>query len=362
MENIVTTENTFDLQPVNAPLTAKELTEQDRTFITDVRSRIDLRDSASIMQYGAPVQNKISRFSDNVLQNVRTRDTGEVGKDLTGLVMTIKDFDADTDKKPRFTLFRNAKNRVDRMITNYSSVEANIDKVVSSLEKHQRRLMKDITMLDTMYQNNYEYFKELSLYIIAGEEKLQEYRENDIPAQRKTAEETRDQMEAQKLNDMVSMADRFEKKLHDLKLSRTISIQMAPQIRLIQNNNTVLVEKIQSSIVNSIPLWKNQIVIALGIASSQKALQTQREVTDMTNQLLLKNSEMLKQGSLEIAQESERGIVSIETLQKTNTNLIETINGVIEIQRKGSEVRKQAEEELAKIEEDLKEALLEARS
>lgn len=345
--------------------TTKQLSPHERDIVNELSNKLEITDSTSIMQYGAPVQTKISKFSDNVLQSVRTKDTGAVGKDLTDLVTTIQGFDTANEKKSKFSLFglgRSAKKQMNRLVSDYSSVEANIDKIVGSLEAHQRQLLKDINIMDTMYKNNYEYFKELSLYIIAGEEKLEKFRKKDIPEQQKRAEETGDQMEAQKLNDMVNQADRFEKKLHDLKMSRTISIQMAPQIRLIQNNNTILVEKIQSSIVNSIPLWKNQIVIALGIANSQYALDTQKKVTDMTNDLLLKNSEMLKQGSLEIAEESEKSLVSIETLQKTNTNLIETINGVLEIQRKGSEARAIAEKELKKIEDELKSTLLENNS
>jgi len=348
--------------PAEIAKPARDLTPEQETQVANIRSGINLTDSTAIMQYGAPIQTKISKFSDNVLQSVRTKDTGEIGKDLTDLVTSIKDFDLGNDeKKPRFSLFRNAKKSVDKMVTGFTSVEANIDRIVSSLEGHQRQLLKDVNMLDTMYNNNYEYFKELSLYVVAGEDRLEDYRATEIPAQRQKAEESGDQMEVQKLNDMMDMANRFEKKLHDLKMSRTISVQMAPQIRLIQNNNTVLIEKIQTSIVNSIPLWKNQMVIALGIANSQKALKTQKAVTDMTNDLLLKNSEMLKQGSLEIAQEAEKSIVSIETLQKTNTNLIETINGVLEIQKQGSDARKSAENELIKIEDSLKNALLEAR-
>ena len=344
----------------SAPPKINELSEADRNTVTSIQSAIDLKDSTAILQYGAPVQTKISQFSDNVLQNVKAKDTGDIGKDLTNLVVTIKDFDMG-EEKPRFALFRKVKNKADQMVANYSSVETNVDKIVGSLEAHQRQLLKDVHMLDTMYANNYEYFKELSLYIIAGEEKLAQFRQTEIAQQALTAQMSETQMEAQKLNDMENMANRFEKKLHDLKLSRTISIQMAPQIRLIQNNNTTLIEKIQSSIVNSIPLWKNQIVIALGIANSQRALQTQKAVTDMTNELLLKNSEMLKQGSLDIAKEAERSIVSIETLEKTNANLVETITGVIEIQKQGSEARAAAETELVKIEEELKQTLLDIR-
>ena len=347
-----------------APSLSRELlTLEEQNAVNQLSNKIQVLDSASIMQYGAPVQNKISKFSDSVLQNIRGRDIEQVvGTDLTNLVVTIKDFDPVVDKKPIFPFFgglkRGAKKQMDKFVSDFSTVEENVDKIISSLEAHQRQLLKDINMMESMYNNNYEYFKELSLYIVAGEEKLLEFRNNDIADQQKIVDQTGDQMEAQKLNDMVNQAGRFEKRLHDLKLSRTISIQMAPQIRLIQNNNNVLVEKIQSSIVNSIPIWKNQIVIALGIANSKKALEAQKKVTDMTNELLLKNSEMLKQGSLEIAEEAERSIVSIETLQATNANLIDTINGVLDIQRQGSEARAQAEDELQKLENDLKNTLL----
>ena len=338
------------------------ISQEDNAIIKQISNTINLNDATAIMQYGAPVQNKISKFSDNMLQNIRTKDTGEVGKDLSSLVSTIKGFDSEDDKKPLFGFLRGSKNKIDKMVANFSSVESNIDKVVRSLEGHQRQLLKDVNMLDTMYANNYEYFKELSLYVAAGEQKLEEYKNIDIVNQQQKAENTDNQMEVQKLNDMINHANRFEKKLHDLKMSKTISVQMAPQIRLIQNNNNVLIEKIQSSIVNSIPLWKNQIVIALGIANSQSALRTQKEVTDMTNELLLKNSEMLKQGSIEIASEAEKSVVSIETLQKTNANLVDTITGVLEIQKKGSEDRKLAEQELLKIEDDLKQVLMNATS
>jgi len=342
-----------------------DLTFAERSVVEDLGSKLHLTDTTSIMQYGAPVQNKISKFSDSVLQNVRARDTQEViGADLINLVSTIQDFDPTAEKKSIFPFFggikRNAKKQMDRIVADYSSVEANIDKIVGSLEAHQRQLLKDISMLESMYNNNYEYFKELSLYIVAGEEKLIEFQNKDIEEQRKRVEQLDDQMEAQKLNDMISQAGRFEKRLHDLKLSRTISIQMAPQIRLIQNNNNILVEKIQSSIVNSIPIWKNQIVISLGLVNSQKALAAQKKVTDMTNEMLLKNSEMLKQGSLEIAEEAERSVVSMETLQATNANLVDTIKGVLEIQKQGSDARAAAEDELLKIENDLKDALLSA--
>ncbi|MCL2610966.1 MAG: toxic anion resistance protein [Defluviitaleaceae bacterium] len=341
----------------------KSIEQLDRPRIEELKKELNFEDASSVLRFGASAQNNIAKFSDSILQNVRTKDvTGEIGKDLTDLAITIKDFDEDgNEKKGAFGLFRNAKKSVEKMAIRYESVEKTIDRVVSSLETHERQLMKDVAILDQIYEKNFEYFKDLSHYITAGEESLEEYKHTNIEAQREIATREGTQLEIQKLNDMEQHANRFEKKLHDLKLSRTISLQMAPQIRLIQNNNTVLIEKIQSSIVNSIPLWKNQIVISLGIHNSQKALKAQKEITDMTNDLLMRNSELLKQGSLEIARESEKSIVSTETLKKTNENLIATINGIIEIQKKGGEERKLAEIEIQRIEEELKRALLEAR-
>ena len=279
------------------------------------------------------------------------------------MVVEIKNFDISAEEKGGlFGFFGGVKKQMDKMRTQYDKVEGNINAVVDSLEVHKRILLKDIAMLEEMYDNNYTYYKELTLYIIAGREKLEEINTVTIPSLRAKAEETKDEIDVQRFNDMVNYANRFEKKLHDLTLSRMISIQMAPQIRLLQNNNTQLVDKIQSSIVNSIPLWKNQIVIALGLSNAKSALVSQKKVTDMTNELLRKNSEMLKQGSLEIAQESERSIVSIETIKKTNEDLIATINGVIEIQQKGREERQLAETELMKMESDFKLALLESKT
>jgi len=344
-------------------LKLEKLSPEEQAVVRDFIEKIDISDSNVVMQFGAPAQNKIAQFSDNVLQSVKTKDMGEVGKDLAGLVVEIKSFDSTTEEKRGFFARLGGgkiSQSINKMTANYSRVETNIDKIVVALEGHQRGLMKDISMLDAMYQSNHSYFKELSMYIIAGTERLAQYRVHEIPAQKAIAERAQDEMETQKLNDMVSLADRFEKKLFDLKLSRTISIQMAPQIRMIQNNDAQLVEKIQSSIVNAIPLWKNQMVISLGLANSRAALEAQRKVTDMTNELLLKNSEMLKQGSIEVAKESERAIVSIDTVRKTNENLITTINEVLEIQKKGSEERAMAELELNKMEGDLKLALMEA--
>ena len=351
--------------PAQAESTLKieSLSPEERKVVEEFVEKIDISDSNIVMQFGAPAQNKIAQFSDNVLQNVKTKDMGTIGKDLGCLVVEIKNFDSTTEEKGGFFgLFSGNKisKSVDKVMANYSTVEKNIDKIVTTLEGHQRTLMKDIAMLDAMYQNNHSYFKEMSMYIIAGMERLKQYREKDIPAQKAIADRSSDEMEAQKLNDMISLAGRFEKKLHDLKLSRTISIQMAPQIRMMQNNDAQLVEKIQSSIVNAIPLWKNQMVLSLGLNNSRAALEAQRKVTDMTNELLLKNSEMLKLGSVEVAKESERAIVSIETVRKTNENLIATITEVLEIQRKGSEERHAAEQELNKIEGDLKLALMES--
>jgi uncharacterized protein YaaN involved in tellurite resistance len=287
---------------------------------------------------------------------------GEVGKSLSDLVVEIKSFDATASEEGKGLLGRlgGFKRRMEKMAASYSKVETNINKIQSELERHQRQLMKDIHTMNILYDKNQDYFKELTMYIAAGEERLDQFLSQEVPVQRQKAESTGDQMEAQALNDMMQMADRFEKKLHDLKLSRTISIQMAPQIRMIQNNDGVLVEKIQTSIANSIPLWKNQMVLAVGMANSRAALAAQAKVTDMTNTLLQKNSEMLRQGTVEIAKEAERGIVSIDTINKSNENLIATINEVLQIQEQGRQERAQAETELARIEGELKHALMQA--
>jgi len=337
------------------------LKPEEQTVVKDFMEKIDIGSTAVVMNFGAGAQTKIAQFSDSVLQNVKSKDLGDVGKDLSGLVVEIKSIeDGGGEKGGFFGFLKNAKKNASRMMANYSKVETNIDKIVRSLQGHQRTLQKDVAMLEEMFKNNMDYFRELTLYIVAGMEKLAVYRAEDIPRQRDIAQQTNDEIEAQKLNDMINMADRFEKKLHDLKLSRMISIQMGPQIRMVQNNDVSLVEQITSSINNSIPLWKNQMVIALGLANAQKAMAAQSQVTDMTNQLLIKNSEMLKQGSIEIAEASQRGIVSIETVKKVNDNLIDTINSVLDIQQKGAENRRSAEVELEKIEEDLKRALVEA--
>jgi len=336
------------------------LQPEEQAVVKDFMQKIDLTSTAVVMNYGSGAQGKIAQFSDNVLQNVKSKDMGEVGKDLAGLVVEIRSIEDGSDKGGVFGFLRNAKRSASRMMANYSKVENNIDKIVRALQGHSRTLQKDIAMLEEMFKSNMDYNREMTLYIVAGMEKLADFRANDIPKQRKIAEKANDDVEAQKLNDMINMADRFEKKLHDIKLSRMISIQMAPQIRMIQNNDISLVEQIASSINNSIPLWKNQMVIALGLANAQKAMAAQKAVTDMTNQMLIKNSEMLKQGSIEVAEAAQRGIVDIETVRKVNDNLIGTINSVLDIQQKGAENRRSAEVELEKIEDDLKKALVEA--
>jgi uncharacterized protein YaaN involved in tellurite resistance len=345
----------------NPQFALENLSAEEQAAVKDFIEKIDLGSTAVVMNYAAGSQNKIAQFSDKVLGNVRNKDMGEVGKDLTNLVVELKSFDTSPDSSGRSKgLFKSARKGASRMMVNYNKVETNIDSIVRALQGHQRTLQKDVAMLEEMFKNNVEYLRELTLYIVAGQEKLADYRANDIPAQRAVAQETGDETEAQKLHDMVAMADRFEKKLHDLKLTRTISIQMAPQLRMVQNNDVTLVEQIQSSIVNAIPLWKNQMVIALGLVNAQKAIAAQNQVTDMTNQLLIKNSELLKQTSIDVAEASQRGIVSIETIQKVNENLIETITSVLEIQERGTQERRAAEVELAKIEVDLKKTVVEA--
>ncbi len=349
----VAPENTLDYQ---------KLSPEEKKLIDDFVTKINITDSSALVQYGAPAQNKIAQFSDNVLKNVRNKDLGEAGQLLTSLVTRIRDFDAEaSEKKGIFAIFHNAKKQMENMLVQYNKVEANIDTICTNLEGHKRTMLKDVAMFDQMYQTNLSYFKELSLYIIAGEQKIKELKEVILPEMERQAAASEDSTEAQKLQDARQFVQRFEKKIHDLKLSRMISIQMGPQIRLIQNNDTELVDKIQSSLVNSIPLWKNQIVIALGLYNAKQAMEANKQVTDMTNELLKKNSKMLKQGSIEIAQESERGIVDLETLRQTNQDLIETISEVLRIQREGSEKRAIAEAELMKIEGQLKSALIEAK-
>ena len=349
---------------VEKSLNYDALTKEEQKAIDDFNSKIDVTDTTQILQYGAAAQNKISKFSDNVLENVKTKSAGEVGDLLSSLVSEIKGFNTDvptTEKKGFLGLFNNTKKQFDKIIAQYDKVENNIDKIEKNLEAHKLQMLKDIAVFDTMYEKNLEYFKEISLYIIAGEKKLEELRNVTLPELQKQAEASGEQTDVQKVNDMVNMINRFEKKIYDLKTTRIISIQMAPQIRLIQNNDSELVEKIQSSLINTIPLWKNQVVIALGITNSKNALNAQKAVADMTNEMLQKNSELLKQGTIEIAEESERAIVDVETLQKTNKDVIETLDKILEIHENGKVKRMEAEQQLVSIESELKSKLLEIK-
>ena len=338
------------------------LSQEEKDAIEEFNKKINVEDATQILQYGAKAQTKISQFSDSVLEDVKTRNTGEVGDLLADLVGEIKSFDSDianTNKTGLGKLFTSVKKQLEKLIAGYEKIEVNIDKIEASLEKHRLQMLKDITIFDTMYEKNLEYFKELSLYIIAGEKKIEELRNVTLPELQKKAQESGEQLDAQKVNDMENMINRFEKKIYDLKTTRIISIQMAPQIRLLQNNEAELVEKIQGSLTNTIPLWKNQMVLALGINNAKQAIGAQKAVTDLTNSMLQKNSEILKQGSIEIAEESERAIVDVATLQKTNKDIIDTLDQVIQIHENGRVKRQEAEVELANIEKELKEKMIE---
>ncbi len=363
-KEILTGEKVTD-EKVESSLNYELLSKEEKDAIDEFCKKIDVTDSTQVLQFGAAAQNKISDFSDNVLNSVKTKNAGEVGELLTDLVVQVRNFDTDVPEtmspKGLKSIFFNAKKQIEKMIAKYDQVSNNIAKIEKQLETQKIKMLKDITIFDTMYDKNLEYFKEISLYIIAGEKKLEELRNVVLPELQKKAEESGDQADAQKANDMVNMINRFEKKIYDLKTTRIISIQMAPQIRLIQNNDSELVEKIQSSLINTIPLWKNQIVIALGLANSKSALEVQKSVTDTTNEMLKKNSEMLKQGTIEIAEESEKAIVNVETLQQTNKDIIETLDKVLEIHEKGREKRMEAEKELVNIEKELKDKLLEIK-
>ncbi len=337
------------------------LSEEELKTVDDFSGKIDLNDSAIILQYGAACQKKIAEFSDNALEGVRTKDLGETSDMIADLVAELKGFDVTTEEKGFLGIFKKAGSEVTRLKARYDKAENNIDMITGKLEGHQNQLLKDIIMLDRMYETNLAYFKELTMYIMAGKKKLEAERATTLPQMKAKAEESGLTHDAQAANDYAAMCDRFEKKLHDLELTRTISVQMAPQIRLIQNNDALMSEKIQSTINNTIPLWKNQMVLALGLAHSKEALEAQRAVTDMTNELLKKNADMLKQGTVEIAQESERGIVDIETVAYTNQQLISTLDEVLRIQDEGRAKRKAAEAELIRIETELKNKLLEIR-
>ncbi len=338
------------------------LTPAEQKQVDDFAQQIDLNDTTIIMQYGAGAQKKMSTFSESALSSVRSKDLGEVGGMLSGLVTQLKSFDVSEEKGGGlFGLFKKGSNKITNLKAKYATAETNVNEIVKALEKHQVTLMKDVALLDKMYEQNVVYFKELTMYILAGKKKLAEVESTELVALRQKAEQSKLPEDAQAANDLANKCDRFGKKLHDLELTRTISIQMAPQIRLIQNNDTLMTEKIQSTLANTIPLWKSQMVLALGVAHSQQAAQAQREVSDMTNELLRKNSEQLKMATIETAKESERGIVDIETLQLTNRNLIDSLDEVVRIQTEGRQRRAEAEVELARIEGELKDKLLELR-
>ena len=343
----------------------EKLSDEEKKMVEEFSKQIDLTNNQVILLYGAQAQKEIADFSDSALQSVRTKDTGEVGAMLSSLVVELKNFNSDTteDKKGGLTgFFKKSKQNIDKIRTSYTSVEKNVDTIATSLREHQRKLLKDIALLDKMYEKNKGYFKELTLYIAAGDKKLTEVRATELKELQEKAKASGEALDAQQVNDMMNMCDRFEKKLYDLKLTRNVSLQMAPQIRMIQNNDTMLVEKIQSSVVNTIPLWKSQIVMALGISNSQNAMKAQREVTDLTNQMLKKNAEMLKMGTIDIAKESERGIIDMETLKYTNQTLIATFDEVLKIQEDGRNKRQLAEGELKLIEGELKNKLLNLRN
>lgn len=336
------------------------LTEEERNMIAEFSDKIEIGNAGMILQYGAGAQKKIADFSENALNSVKTKDMGEIGEMLSDIVVELKGFDVE-EQKSGFRLFKKLSNKVNTLKVKYDKAEANINKICEVLENHQVVLLKDIAMLDKMYEMNKSYFKELSMYIIAGKKKLNQVLQEDLPELQKRAAETGLPEDAQAANDLASMCNRFEKKLYDLELTRTVSIQMAPQIRLVQNNDTLMTEKIQSTLVNTIPLWKSQMLLALGVAHSQQAVEAQRQISDKTNELLRKNAETLKMATVETAKEAERGVVDIETLRATNESLITTLDEVMNIQQEGRQRRQEAEVELQKIEEELKQKLLEIR-
>ncbi|MBR2764590.1 MAG: toxic anion resistance protein [Blautia sp.] len=334
------------------------LSEEEKKIVDDFSEKIDIENLTQIMQYGAGTQKKMASFSEAALENVKTQDLGEVGDLITNVVGELKDFDA-TEEKGLFGFFKKQTDKLENLKTRYTKAETNVEKIADSLEQHQVRLLKDSALLDKMYDQNLAYYKELTMYILAGRKKLAKVRATQLAELEEKARRTGLPEDAQAAKDLDDKCNRFEKKLHDLQLTRMISIQTAPQIRLIQNNDTLMVEKIQTTIVNTIPLWKSQMVLALGIAHSTEAAKAQKQVTDVTNELLKKNAEKLHMASVETAKESERGIVELETLKKTNSDLINTLDEVLKIQREGREKRANAEREMAQMEANLKNKLLE---
>lgn len=336
------------------------LTPEEQKMVNDFAAKIDIENTNQILQYGAGTQKKMVDFSDTALENVKTQDLGEIGELISNVVGELKDFDVQEEGK-FFGFFKKQTSKIENLKNKYDKAQANVEKITDSLQQHQVRLMKDSAMLDKMYEQNLNYFKELTMYILAGKKKLEETRNGKLAEMKNKAALSGLPEDAQAARDLDEKCSRFEKKLHDLELTRTIAMQTAPQIRLIQNNDTVMVEKIQTTIVNTIPLWKSQMVLALGIAHSAEAAQAQRQVTDITNELLRKNAETLHMATVETAKESERGIVDLETLQKTNADLIQTLDDVMRIQMEGRQKRQAAEMEMHRMEEELKRKLLEIR-
>ena len=336
-----------------------KLSDAEKKMVEDFSNKIDITEANIVLQYGSEAQKKISDFSDTALDNVKTKDLGEVGTLLSNLVVELKGFDEKENDKGFLGIFKKAGNKVESLKAKYDKTEVNVNKIANVLEDHQIQLLKDIALLDQLYDRNQTNCKELTMYIIAGKKKLEKVRNEDLPALQAKAKESGLAEDAQAANDLQNACDRFEKKLYDLELTRQVSIQMAPQIRLVQNNDTLKTEKIQSTLVNTIPLWKNQMVLALGVSHSKEAMQAEREVNNMTNELLKKNAETLHQATVETAKESERGIVDLETLQHTNQELIATLDEVLQIQKEGHAKRAEAEKELARIQSELHNKLLE---
>ena len=361
-EEIVLAKEEKVVKPEEKPIFDEStLTPEEKKMVEEFASKIELSNSNQILQYGAGAQKKMADFSETALNSVKTKDLGEIGEMLTDVVTELKSFEEDTDDKGFLGFFKKQGKKLDNMKTKYAKAEVNVTKITTALESHQVQLLKDIAMLDKMYELNKVYFKELSMYILAGKKKLDVAMNVELPQMQEKARISGLPEDAQAANDYASLCNRFEKKLHDLELTRMISIQMAPQIRLVQGNDTMMSEKIQSTIVNTIPLWKSQMVLALGIHHSEQAAKAQREVTDMTNELLRKNAQTLKLATIETAKESERGVVDMETLKITNESLISTLDEVLKIQSEGREKRKQAEIELNEIENQLKDKLLQLR-
>lgn len=336
------------------------LTPEERRQADELKEQIDIRDSQMLMQYGSGARQNIAEFSGNILNNIRAKDTGYIGELMTDLVTNVQDLNFDSLEKDSGILgiFRKAEAKVKKFLSQYEKLEVQVDRIEGKLEEARMEMLKDIGMFDSLYQKNLDYFKQLQIYITAGDEKIKELREQTIPSLRAEAEKSGDPMHAQLVRDFEDTVTQFEKKVHDLKTSKTIAIQTAPQIRLIQNNDKLLADKIQTAIQETIPLWKSQMVMALGLYRQQETLKLQRDVTDTTNALLLKNSEILKQNTIDVAKESERGIVDIETLKKANENLISTMNEAVRIQKEGHDKRMAAEQELIKIENEIRQALL----